>query len=129
MNQEKIGIGILLPIFKTTSEFNQSFSTTDQIKANLHNLILTNKNERIMRPNFGCNLYASLFENITPETESNIKNTITEQINFWLPYINIKELNVTADSIKNTIYINIVYSINGNSIKFDSISLELNQLK
>ena len=41
--------------------FVPTYTTSDQIKANLVNWLLTNKGERIMNPNFGADLKSLLF--------------------------------------------------------------------
>ena len=46
--------GITLPIQNgNTGFFSQAFTSLDQAKANLENLLLTAKGERIMQPEFG----------------------------------------------------------------------------
>ena len=49
--------------------FHQSYTTVEQTKSNLINLVLTNRGERPMHPNFGCdilNLYSKI---IHPNSE------------------------------------------------------------
>ena len=44
--------------------FIPTFTTREQTKANMINYLLTNKGERVFRPDFGADLRALLFENI-----------------------------------------------------------------
>ena len=74
--------------------FNQTFTSFDQAKANLKNLLLTKKGERIMQPEFGTGLTRLLFEPIDVRFEERLKDTITKNVGFWLPYINIKDIEV-----------------------------------
>jgi hypothetical protein len=62
--QKNIAIGVSLP-FNTPGVFNSTYTTKDQIKSNLLNLLLTDIGERIMNPNFGTLLRRFLFEGIT----------------------------------------------------------------
>ena len=45
--QKNIAIGVSLPFDGPSGPFNKTYSTADQIKSNLINLLLTNKGERL----------------------------------------------------------------------------------
>jgi phage baseplate assembly protein W len=83
--QKNIAIGISLPFGRsgTNQLFNKTYNTKDQIKSNFINLLLTNKGERILNPEFGSNLRQLLFENITSITEENIKDAIISSANIY----------------------------------------------
>ena len=55
-------IGISLPIQITNTAFQQTFTTIEQVKSNIKNLLLTKRGERIMQPTFGSGLQEVLFE-------------------------------------------------------------------
>ena len=69
-----IAIGVSLP-FDGTAVFNSTYTTKDQMKSNLLNVILTEPGERLFKPNFGVGLRNYLFENFDdiPELEDRIK--------------------------------------------------------
>ena len=70
--------GITLPVMKGNSGyFNQAFSSFEQAKSNLKNLLLTNKGERILQPNFGTGLQGLLFEQMTDNLEERLESVIT----------------------------------------------------
>jgi phage baseplate assembly protein W len=104
--------GIVLPIAKgPTGYFEQAFTSFDQARSNLLNLLLTNKGERIMQPEFGTGLQELLFEQMTEDLEDRISDTITDSVNFWLPYINIAEIDVQmTDEMKDNNRANITIS-------------------
>lgn len=56
-----IVVGISLPM-NTSNVFPTTLSNREQIKSNILNFVLTNKGERIFRPEFGTNIRKSLFE-------------------------------------------------------------------
>lgn len=95
--------GITLPIRRgVTGFFEQGFTSYDQARTNLLNLLLTNKGERIMQPEFGAGLRELLFEQMTTELEERLVETITESVKFWLPYIKIKDIDVEmTDEMKD----------------------------
>ena len=54
--QKNIAIGISLPFNGPAGPFNKTYSTQDQAKFDLINLLLTNKGERLFNPEFGTDL-------------------------------------------------------------------------
>jgi len=117
--------GITLPIQRgNTGYFNQAFSSFEQAKSNLKNLLLTKKGERIMQPNFGTGLHELLFEQLDDTFETKLEDTITKNVNFWLPYISIKQIDVEmTDEMKdrNTANMKIEFTV-GNQIFLQEIT-------
>lgn len=95
--------GISLPIKRgNTGYFEQAYTSFDQAKSNLLNLLSTQIGERIMQPTFGTRLKSLLFEQMDDDFEQEIQNVIVESTNFWLPYITIKDIDVTlTDELKD----------------------------
>jgi phage baseplate assembly protein W len=117
----RVAIGVSVP-FNSPSVFNQTYTTNDQIKSNIINYVLTNPGERVFNPNFGLDLQAKLFENITPVYTSNIENQLLTDIQAYFPSVVIKELKITPDYDNNSITIFINYSYLGDN---NTINLEL----
>lgn len=94
--QPDVAVGILLPIVRPDGTlFAQSYTTEQQAISNLKNLILTRRGERLMQPLFGTTIQDSLFEQNTDDLINNIRNSIEEAVEFWLPYIIINTLVIT----------------------------------
>ena len=71
-NQHKIlGISINRQS-NTAGAFGVNYSTIQQAKSNLINLIMTRKGERVHQPDFGCDIWKVLFEPII-EGELDVK--------------------------------------------------------
>jgi uncharacterized protein len=94
---EDIALGIKLPFGSGQSNFELNYTTLDQAKTDLVNLLLTHKGERYMQPNYGTNLRRFLFQPNTQEMEGEIRNEILDTIKRWLPFISIGTLNITRD--------------------------------
>lgn len=91
-----IAVGIKLPfIGKNGSLFQLSYTTEEQALSNLKNLLLTRKGERYLQPNFGTDIYDTLFEPNTEELPSILRDLLSTDIAFWLPYIIINDISVT----------------------------------
>jgi len=77
--------------------FGQTFSTEEQAISNLKNLLMTFKGERYMQPNFGTRIREILFDNNTDQLRTGLENTLRDDIAFWLPYIEIANLEMNID--------------------------------
>lgn len=106
--QKNTAIGVKLP-FNASGVFYSTFSTKDQLKYNLINLLLTSKGERVENPNFGTTLRSQLFEQITEDTVDNIKASISDNIQLYIPEIKMIDIEITKDT--NTIIVKITYQI------------------
>jgi phage baseplate assembly protein W len=90
-----VAVGIKLPfIGRSGNLFELSYSTEEQAISNLKNLILTRPGERILQPLFGTELQNALFEQNDDILKERIQISISEAVEFWLPYIGINELNI-----------------------------------
>jgi len=95
-------IGVSIP-FNGGGVFKSTFSTKDQIKSNLINLLLTYKGERVLNPQFGADLPRLLFEPINNETLLKIENQIVTSVSTYIPEITITNIEITPDTDKKTI--------------------------
>ena len=97
--QPNIAIGVSLP-FNGPAIFNKTYSTKDQIKSNLINLLLTNKGERIMNPQFGADIKNVLFEGMVGDLISTIRSNISNAVSIFIPKIILDNVNVSwSDNI------------------------------
>lgn len=98
-------IGVTLPFNNPSGIFNQSFTNHQQVLSNLTNLLLTNKGERYMLPEFGTDIRTILFENITSEDAftNAINGEIESAITEWMPYLVITELETIIPFNENRI--------------------------
>ena len=97
--RDDIAIGIALPFGPGRSNFKLNYTTLDQAKTNIVNLLLTDKGERFMQPNFGTNLRRFIFQPNTSRLEGEIREEILDSIKFWLPFIVIDSIRVTRDIV------------------------------
>lgn len=108
--QKNIAIGISLP-FNSPSVFRSNYSTKDQIKSNLINLVLTNRGERIMNPLFGCDIKNMVFEGMSDSNIPIIKDKIASAVGLFIPQVQINEIDVKYQQEYYNIDIIIKYNI------------------
>jgi hypothetical protein len=109
--------------------FSVNFTTINQAKSNLKNLILTKKGERLMQPEFGCDIWRILFEPIIEgDIESKIEESILNAVNMWLPYLNIDNILFDYDENDidtNKIELEIQFSLKSNSNVGSSVKIDI----
>ena len=113
--QGNIAIGVSLPFNGPSGPFNKTYSTKDQIKSNLVNLLLTDRGERLYNPEFGSDLKTVLFEGITEDTSTTIKNLISRSISVFISEVTVTNIIVNIDpdyNNNNTISVTVQYRIN-----------------
>ena len=121
-------VGLSLPLKNGDGGFfEQNFTSYNQAKSNLKNLLLTKKGERIAQPQFGSGLQSLLFEPIDSEFENKITDTITESVEKWLPYITIQDIFIDiSDSNKDRNKVNVELKFRvGEAISLQTITFTL----
>jgi phage baseplate assembly protein W len=110
--QRNTAIGVRLP-FNAPGVFYSTFSTKDQLKYNLINLLLTSKGERIDNPNFGTVLRDQLFNPMTEVSFSDIEDSIKDSVQTYIPEIAIVRVDFLQDGeySSNTLVIKVTYQI------------------
>jgi hypothetical protein len=103
-------IGVKLP-FQADSVFTSVYTTKEQIKYNLINFLLTDRNERPFNPNFGAGLRSYLFEQITNDSLDSLEASIRSKIEDNFPTVSIKTLTVTGDPNYSSINIRFSYTL------------------
>ena len=103
-------IGVRVP-FNKKSVFTFNYTTKDQIKSNLINLLLTSQGERFHQPEFGIGIRDILFEQNTSTNEkiNRLKDTINRNVSIFIPQIKIN--NISTTNKDNYFILKIVYKV------------------
>lgn len=109
--QKNIAIGVALP-FDAPGVFRSTYTTKDQIKSNLVNLLLTDVGERVMNPGFGTNLRRFIFSGITETNIEELRLSLVSSISIYIPEITVQNITVTPNIDYNLISLSIDYVLN-----------------
>ena len=85
------------------------------IKQAIVNLLLTNKGERLMNPEYGSDIRRFLFEPLDYGTSALVKQNIVTTIGRFEPRISVQEIISRPDFENNGFEITMTYSIVGTS--------------
>jgi hypothetical protein len=135
----QVAIGVSIPFVGSTisgsdAVFPSTYTSTEQIRSNLINFMLTNKGERYLNPNYGSNLRRYVFQNmiegdipnpnVYPTTNntngistayadmniSTLQTALQQEIQNNFPQLNIQSLVITPNYDINSINIVLTYS-------------------
>jgi len=123
------GLGLKLPIERgNRSYFDINYTTIEQAKSNLRNLLQTRKGERIIHSDFGTDLHKLMFEQINDENFSDrVFDSIDSAIKKWLPYIVIENIDVdlSPENIdRNRIDVTLEFKM-GKTLETDTIQFTI----
>ena len=95
INQAILGAGWgFPPEFSLESKGIRLVRAEEDINESLYILLSTNLGERVMQPNYGCNLNDLIFENLSPSVISAIKEVIRVSILYNEPRIRLENLDI-----------------------------------
>jgi phage baseplate assembly protein W len=117
-----VAIGVVFP-FNAEGVFYSSYTTKEQVKSNLLNVLLTEPGERLYNPTFGVGIRNLLFEqNINKES---LEDRIRTQVELHIPEIELTEVTATKPPNGHTLLIKISYRMIAN-METDTIQLNFN---
>jgi len=120
--------GIAFPVVEGLGGFFTRSEGAETIMSGLKQLVLTSKGERAMRPDFGTNLRAAVFEPYTQELKASLENDIIAAVLKYEPRVDLTSINVSWDesgksSGYNQIYVRIRFTILGEILDEQTLDL------
>ena len=110
----RVSVGIDFPFGRVGNGdgyFKTTKTTIDAIKNNIKLLLQTNQGERMFQPNLGMNLRNLLFEPMTEDLTIQIENNIVDVFERWLPFVELRNINVERRNETNQTKIDIEFNI------------------
>ena len=97
-------------------------SDEDDIQSSLEILLSTRQGERVMRPDYGCNLDEMVFEPLTTTFKTYIKDLIATAILYYEARIEVNkiELDDTGD-LEGRVVITIDYTVRATNSRFNFV--------
>ena len=123
INSGSAALGFSFPL-SGPAVFNPTYTIKEVVKTNLLNWLLTNKGERVFRPNFGANLRALLWEGINNGTTSALEERIQDNISSNFPTVEVKKVQFDNQQDRNTINFTLDYEVR-NIGQTDQLNIEL----
>ena len=111
---KRVSVGIEFPLGRVgggDGYFKSTKTTVDSIKNNIKLLLQTHRGERVFQPNLGMDLRSLIFEPLTEDITIQIENNIVDVFSRWLPFVDLRNINVNRRDDLNQVNINIDFNI------------------
>ena len=111
----RVSVGIDFPFARVVGGdgyFATTKTTIEAVKTNIRLLLQTNQGERLFQPSLGMNLKQLLFEQMTEDLSIQIENNIVDVFQRWLPFVDLRNIEVNRRDDINQVTINIEFNIN-----------------
>ena len=110
------------PAFSNKTSDVGMLRDVDDIQSSLEILLTTRPGERVMRPDYGCNLDELVFEPLTTTFKTYIKDLISTAILYYEPRIEVNsiELDDTGE-LEGRILIVIDYTVSATNTRFNFV--------
>lgn len=112
MAEDFLGTGWKYPV---RTDHHGNIETADgeaDIRESIRVILGTAKGERVMRPDFGCDIHDHVYSTASPATLNVIESSVREALVRWEPRIDIEDINATtATDDPNRILIEIAYYV------------------
>jgi phage baseplate assembly protein W len=110
MAREFLGTGWSYPV-ETDGQGNIKMdSGPDAIERSVRIVLSTAKGERVMRPEFGCDIHDQVFSALSPATLNRIEESVRSALVRWEPRIDVDRVDASPDpSTPNKVLVEIDY--------------------
>ena len=100
------------PQFDTGITPTEMVSANEDIQQSLHILLSTRKGERIMRPDYGCDLHELVFRNMDLTSRTQLIEAIEKAVLYYEPRITLDEVLLdTSEDPNGILRITLEYTI------------------
>ena len=117
-----MGKGIKFPIKANASGGFAGSRNEEKISESMKIILGTAKGERVMRPDFGCDIHKFSFAVINTSTLTLIKSAIEEALVLWEPRIEVREVETSTERLaEGLLMINVAYKVRQTNTGFNLV--------
>lgn len=98
MARDFLGTGWSFPV-ETDNKGNIKMAAgVDNIEKSVRLILGTAKGERVMHPEFGCDIHDQVFASLSPTTLNRIEDAVRSALVQWEPRIDVETVDAAPDS-------------------------------
>lgn len=107
-----LGTGWAYPVNKDSDGHILMALAEDSIRQSIVSILNTRRGERVMRPDFGCEIHELVFAANSASTRGLIERAVRDALLLWEPRIEIDEVLALPDQQeRNKILVTIAYTV------------------
>lgn len=109
------------PVFKKETKGVALISDIEDINSSLNILLSTRKGERILQPEYGCNLNDLIFEPLSLSMLTLMENHIKDAIVSFEPRIKLLKIDLESNANEGLIEVRISYLVKGTNSRLNYV--------
>lgn len=122
MANEFLGNGWKFPVRLNSQGMFGMSEHEESIKEAIGIILRTSKGERVMRPEFGCDICNYLFSVPNITTLTMMERSVNEALDIWEPRINVTKVKASLDeSNEGVIQIRVDYTVRSTNNEFNLV--------
>lgn len=120
-NSSFLGIGWSFPPTFHQDGTVEMVADEEDIVQSLEIILSTRPAERVMQPDFGCELSQFLFEEISQSTITGIRGTISDALLYHEPRIDVEDINIDESAEEGLLLISVTYTVQVTNSRFNLV--------
>jgi phage baseplate assembly protein W len=110
MGRDFLGTGWNVPV-ETDHQGNVKLTGSEEnVKQSVRIILGTAKGERVMRPEFGCDIHDQVYSSLSPATLNRIEEGVRSALVRWEPRIDVESVDAAPDPTEpNKVRVDIEY--------------------
>lgn len=109
------------PTFNRNTAMVEMVADAEDIQQSLQILLSTNLGERLMHPEFGCELSSYVFKEVTQGLLTGIKGIISDAILYYEPRIDLENIDISESGEEGLLLIDLEYTIRTTNSRFNLV--------
>ncbi len=121
MGKPFLGVGLDFPVnVDSTGELNIA-EYEESVRQSIWIILGTAKGERVMRPEFGCDIYDLVFAVNSSSTAGKLSYAVQQALLHFEPRIDVLDVRVDSAGTDNTLLLNIEYEVRATNNVFNMV--------
>lgn len=116
-----LGVGVAFPVSADENGALQGAAYEDSVQQSIWTILSTAKGERVMRPDFGCDIHELVFDSVTASTGGRVAAAVRDALLRFEPRINVHDVHVSPGGDGGVLLVSIDYKVRATNNAFNLV--------